>query len=137
MTTETNKEVVRRFYQAVDQGNTGQVETLFALDWENVDPSLPPMRGHEGATALISMFTASFPDFTSQIELMAAEADRVAVRASHTGTHQGAFLGVPATGKRVTVTATGIFTVKDGKLIRNRVVFDAFGLLQQLGMIPQ
>jgi steroid delta-isomerase-like uncharacterized protein len=137
MTTEMNKELVRRFYQAVDQGDTTQVEALFSPEWENVDPALPPLRGLDGARTLISMFTASFPDFTSKIELMAAEADRVAVRATHTGTHQGVFLGIPPTGKPVNVSATGIYTVKDGKLIENRVVFDAFGLLQQLGVAPQ
>jgi steroid delta-isomerase-like uncharacterized protein len=83
------------------------------------------------------MFTASFPDFTSQIELVAAEGDRVAVRASHTGTHQAPFMGIPATGKHVQVTATGIYTCRDGKLVQNRVIFDAFGLLQQLGVVPQ
>lgn len=136
MATETNKDVVRRFYQAVDRGDAGAVEALFSPDWENVDPALPPMRGLDGARALIGMFSAAFPDFTSTIDLIAAEGDRVAVRASHTGTHRGAFMGIPATGKRAAVTATGIFTIKDGKLIQNRVVFDAFGLLQQLGVVP-
>lgn len=136
MSTEMNKEVVRRFYQAVDRGDVSVVEMLFSPEWENVDPSLPPMRGLDGARVLVGMFTTSFPDFTSTIEMMAAEDDRVAVRASHTGTHQGPFMGIPATGKRVTVTASGIFAIKDGKLIQNRVVFDAFGLLQQLGVVP-
>jgi steroid delta-isomerase-like uncharacterized protein len=137
MTTETNKELIRRFYQAVDQGDTSQVEALFSPEWENVDPALPPMRGLDGARTLIGMFTASFPDFTSKIELMAAEADQVAIRATHTGTHEGVFLGIPPTSKSVNVSATGIYTIKDGKLIQNRVVFDAFGLLQQLGVAPQ
>lgn len=136
MTTTTNKTIVQRFYAAVDQGDVSTVGELFAPEWVNVDPSLPPLQGLEGARALVSMFTASFPDFTSRIELMAAEGDRVAVRAVHTGTHSGPFLGVPATGRKVTVTATGIFTCKDGKLVENRVVFDAYGLLQQLGVAP-
>jgi steroid delta-isomerase-like uncharacterized protein len=135
MTTETNKEIVRRFYQAVDHGDTGAVESLFSPEWVNVDPALPPMQGLNGARALIGMFIAAFPDFTSTIELIVAEGDRVAVRASHAGTHRGVFMGITATGNQVTVTATGIFTIKDGKLIQNRVVFDAFGLLQQLGVV--
>ncbi len=136
MTSDMNKLLVQRFYQAVDEGDTSRIEELFAPEWVNIDPALPPMQGLDGARALVGMFTTSFPDFTSRIELMAAEADRVAVRASHTGTHQGEFMGIPATGKRITVTATGIFTCKDGKLVENRVVFDAFGLLQQLGVVP-
>jgi steroid delta-isomerase-like uncharacterized protein len=133
---QTNKELVRRFYQAVDAGDTSVVGQLFAPEWQNIDPSLPPLSGLDGARALVAMFTAGFPDFSSRIELMAAEEDRVAVRAVHTGSHQGPFLGIPATGRRVTVTATGLFTCKGGRLIANRVVFDAFGLLQQLGVVP-
>lgn len=136
MTTESNKALVKRFYQAVDQGDTNVVAELFAPTWENVDPALPPMQGLEGARSLVGMFTAGFPDFTSTIELMAAEGDRVAVRTIHTGVHRGPFLGIPATGKAVTVSATGIFTCQAGKLVRNQVVFDAFGLLQQLGVAP-
>jgi steroid delta-isomerase-like uncharacterized protein len=135
-TTETNKALVRRFYQAVDQGDTSVVETLFSTEWVNVDPSMPPMSGWEGAHALIHMLKTGFPDFTSQIELIAAEGNRVAVHTSHAGTHRGTFLGIMATGKHVAIKATGIFTVKDSKLIENRVVFDAFGLLQQLGVAP-
>lgn len=137
MSPQTNTQIVHRFYQAVDGGDVNAAEALFSPEWENVDPALPPMRGLDGARALIGMFTAGFPDFTSTIDLIATEGDRVAVRATHSGTHQGPFLGLPPTGKRVTVTATGIFTLKDGKLVENRVVFDAFGLLQQLGAIPQ
>lgn len=136
MSMDANKELVRRFYVAVDAGDTAAVEVLFAPEWQNVDPSLPPLRGLDGARALVEMFTASFPDFTSRLELIAAEDERVAVRASHTGTHRGAFMGIPPTGRQVTVTATGIFRCHDGKLVENRVVFDAFGLLQQLGVIP-
>lgn len=136
MSTDANKELVRRFYAAVDAGDTTAVEALFDPTWQNVDPSLPPMQGLDGARALVGMFTASFPDFTSRIELITAEDERVAVRASHTGTHQGDFMGVPPTGRQVTVSATGIFRCQDGKLVENRVVFDAFGLLQQLGVIP-
>lgn len=136
MTIETNKALVQRFYQAVDQGDTDSVESIFVPEWVNVDPSMPPMQGLDGARALIRILKTGFPDFTSKIDLIAAEGDRVAVRASHTGTHQGPFLGIPATGKRAVITATGIFTLKEGKLVENRVVFDAFGLLQQLGVAP-
>lgn len=135
-TIENNKAVVRRFYQAVDAGETGSVETIFAPEWVNVDPAMPPLSGLDGARQLITMLKSGFPDFPSQIELMAAEGDRVAVRCAHRGTHQGDFLGVPATGKPVSITATGIYTVKDGKLVQNQVIFDAFGMLQQLGVVP-
>lgn len=136
MSTETNKALVKRFYEAVDAGDVSVVQELFAPEWVNVDPALPPLSGLEGAAMLIGMFTASFPDFTSRLDIMVAEDGRVAVHAVHTGTHQGDFMGMPPTGKHFTVTANGIYTCRDGKIVENRVVFDALGLLQQLGAIP-
>jgi steroid delta-isomerase-like uncharacterized protein len=136
MSTETNKALVRRFYEAVDAGDVSVVPELFAPEWVNVDPALPPLSGLEGAAMLIGMFTVSFPDFTSRLDMVVAEDERVAVHAVHSGTHQGDFMGIPPTGKRVTVTANGIYTCRDGKIVENRVVFDALGLLQQLGAIP-
>ena len=135
-TREANIATVQRLYQAMDQGDTSVVETYFAPEWVNVDPILPPLSGLEGARTLASLFHNSFPDFDSRIQLVAAEGDRVAVHATHTGTHQNTFMGIPATGKTITVTSTGIFTFKNGKLIENRVIFNAYGLLQQLGVAP-
>ncbi len=135
-TSEKNKAVVQRLFQAMDQGDTTVVETLFAPQWVNVDAALPPMRGLDGARTLVALFKKSFPDFTSRVELIAAEGEQVAVHAVHTGTHKGEFLGIPATGKSISVSSTGIFTVRDGKLIENRVIFNAYGLLQQLGVAP-
>jgi steroid delta-isomerase-like uncharacterized protein len=137
MSTEENKRIVEQFYQAVDQGDLSVVDALFAPNWVNVDPALPPMHGLEGARALTSMFTKAFPDFTSTIEALIAEGDRVAVRAKHSGTHRGPFMGIAATNKRATVTATGIFRFENGKMVENRVVFDAFSMLQQLGVLQQ
>lgn len=136
MSKDTNKALVKRFYEAVDAGDVSVVQELFAPEWINVDPALPPLSGLEGAARLISMFTASFPDFTSRLDILVAEDGRVAVHAVHTGTHQGDFMGIPPTGRRVTVTANGIYTCRDGKIVENRVVFDALGLLQQLGAMP-
>lgn len=105
---------------SVSEHTSATVPELFDLEWQNVNPSLPPLRGLEGARTLVGMLKAGCPDFTSRIDLIAAEDERVAVRASHSGIHQGAFLGIPPTGKQVTITATGIFTCKHGKLVENR-----------------
>ncbi len=52
------------------------------------------------------------------------------------GKNTGAFMDMPATGKSVNVTGTGIFRVANGKLTDNWVNFDALGLMQQLGLVP-
>jgi predicted ester cyclase len=60
-----------------------------------------------------------------------------AARLTHTATHLGPFMGIPPTGRAATITATGIFRIQDGRLIENHVIFDALGLLRQLGVVPE
>ena len=70
------------------------------------------------------------------VEDSVGEGDRVAMRFAISGTHTGTFMGIPATGKPIHVTASGIFRVVDGKATDNWVNFDALGLLQQIGAVP-
>lgn len=136
MNTEHNKAVVRRFYEALDANNAEALAELVTADWENVDPALPPLRGPEGARALVASLKTAFPDYATTINHLMAEGDRVASYMTHTGTHAGPFNGLPATGKQATITASAIFTLRDGKISQNKVIFDAVGLLRQLGVIP-
>ena len=52
------------------------------------------------------------------------------------GTHQGEFLGIPGTGRPVTIQAVESYRLAGGKLAEQWVVMDGLGLLQQLGAIP-
>ena len=135
MTTESNKSVVRNLLTAFEKGDTENVGKYFAANWVNHDPSLPPLEGLEGAKQLISLWSA-FSNRKVTVEDSVAEGDRVAMRFAIDGTHTGAFMGIAPTGKKIHVTASGIFRVVDGKATDNWVNFDAMGLLQQLGAAP-
>ena len=52
------------------------------------------------------------------------------------GTHRGEFLGIPGSGRRVTIQAVESYRLDGGKLAEQWVVMDALGLLQQLGAVP-
>ena len=136
MSTEQNKELVRRMFDRILRGDTQDVAEIFAPDWVNVDTALPPMKGIDGARMLLTLFSSAFPGSRVEFIQMIGEGDKVAAHFSFSGTHKGAFLNVPPTGKSFSVTGTGIFRVKDGKLVENRVVFDALALMQQLGVAP-
>jgi steroid delta-isomerase-like uncharacterized protein len=137
MSTEGNKAVARRFLEDIlNHGNLAAIPDVIAPDWVNNDQSLPPMRGHEGARQLVMIFRTGLPDFHLAIEDLVAEDDKVAFHCVATGTHTGELLGVPATGKTVRVTVTGILHLANGKLVENRVNFDALGLMQQIGVVP-
>jgi len=62
--------------------------------------------------------------------------DGVAVRFTLRGTHTGDFMGMPPTGRAITVQAIVLLTVADGRVTHLRAIFDRFGLMQQLGVIP-
>ena len=67
---------------------------------------------------------------------MIAEADKVAARFTMRGTHQGTFLGVAPTGKKIEVKAMNFYRLSDGQIIEEHGLPDLLGLLQQVGAVP-
>ena len=77
-------------------------------------------------------YRAAFPDLITSVEDVIAEGDRVVVRGTDRGTHQGEFMGHPATGRLVTTTWIEIFRMKSGKAVEGWVESDTKGLTEQL-----
>ena len=136
MSIEQNKAQVRRMLEMIATGNTAGIAEVVAPSWVNVDPALPPMQGIEGAKQLVTLLSNAFPNVQLNLDIVVAEGDKVATHFSFSGTQKGQFLTVPPTGKSVSVSGTGVFHIKDGKIVENRVVFDALGMMQQLGIAP-
>lgn len=136
MPLEDEKAVVRRAVEAFNQRNLQQLEEFFAPDY--VEHPLPPGQspGLEGVRQRWSMFAAAFPDARITIEDLVAEGDKVAVRFTFDGTHQGELMGVPPVGKRVAVMGSDINRIKGGKIAERWGEFDMLSMLQQLGAIP-
>ncbi len=79
---------------------------------------------------------AGFPDGKWILDDAVAEGDKVAVRYTFRGTHQGELLGIPPTGKQVTMTGINIYRIVNGQFAEIWESYDKFGLLQQLGVLP-
>jgi steroid delta-isomerase-like uncharacterized protein len=90
----------------------------------------------EGHKQFASMFYAAFPDLRHVIEDTVAEGDKAVVSFTLEGTHKGDFMGIPATGKKVRVSAIVIFQIADGKVTQVFGIFDQAGMMQQLGAVP-
>jgi predicted ester cyclase len=137
MSTEDNKASVRKAYQAVNQQNLSSFIDEF-IDPNQVDHSAPPglPGGIEGARQFAGMFLTAFPDLHFMVEDMIAEGDKVVARITMSGTQQGAFMGIPPTGKHVTWTTIDINRVAGGKSVEHWMEMDALGLMQQLGVVP-
>ena len=138
MSTEENKANVRRVYgEAINQGKMAVVDELVSPDYVEHDPGFPqPVRGPEGLKQYFMVFRTAFPDIHITIEDMIAEGDMVAVRHTARGTNQGDLMGMPPTGKQVTVTGIVIHRIADGKFVESWVNVDNLGLMQQLGVVP-
>jgi steroid delta-isomerase-like uncharacterized protein len=134
--SQHNAEVLERALNSFS-APASAVADNFTRDWVNHDPSLPPMKGLAGAEQLLGLFRTALTNLKVQIEDSIETGDKVAARVRMTGTHTGPLMGVPATGKPISILGTGIFRVADGKLAENWVNLDALSLMQQIGAVPE
>ena len=129
---------MRRAYDLINAGDIDGFGELLADDFVEHEetPGLEPTR--EGVKAFFRMYVAAFPDLQFDTEDMIASGDKVVTRARATGTHQGEFLGIPATGKSIDVQLIDIVRFGDDGLGHEHWgVFDAMAMMQQLGVIPE
>lgn len=134
--SETNKTLVRRFYDEVLNDRRVDVITELAVpDYTEHDP-LPGQRdGRVGLTDRVTMLLEGLaPTFT--IEDVIAEGDRVVVRWTNQATHVGTFLGIPPTGRSCGVAGIDIYRVAEDRLAEHWHVVDQLSMLQQLGLLP-
>jgi len=136
-TTENNKAVITRFIEEViNQNRMDRADDLVVEDFVELDPLPGQRQGREGLKEVLGMMQAAFPDIHWVIDEMVAEGDRVVTRFTWTGTHRSAFLGVRATGRRVTVKGVVMDQLVDGKMNESRILMDSLGMMQQLGVVP-
>jgi steroid delta-isomerase-like uncharacterized protein len=133
--SEENKVLARRFLRMFELGDPGMADEIVAADYYNHDAPDPNI-GSEGVKTAVSMFNNALPDAQVKIAFQIAEGDKVATRYTWSGTHQGEYFGIPATGKRVKWTVTTTFRIADGKIREAWLNYDRLGVMQQLGVIP-
>jgi predicted ester cyclase len=139
MSGADNKAIVLRLIKEVlSDGNMAVVDEIIDPNFGlHLPGSQEPLRGTEGLKRAAEGFRSGFPDRRMLVEDIICEGDKVAVRVTQQGTHQGIFQGIIPTGKQVNVTAIAIFRVADGKIAEEWLSSDRLGLLQQIGAFPQ
>jgi steroid delta-isomerase-like uncharacterized protein len=136
MSTEQNKAHTRQFFAAFDKGDLDGAAAVFAADAVVHNVGAPDPLNLAGFKQLGAVFLAAFPDGKHTIEAMIGEGEKVVTRATYRGTHTGDLMGIPPTGKSVTVTAMTIDHFTEGKIIESWRLFDQMGMMQQLVVIP-
>lgn len=137
-TREQNEELARRMIEEVwSRGDLDVLDEIAAEDYEAYDPVLPDIvEGREAFKETVAMFRGPIPDLEKRIEAVYVDDDTVVVHYRATGTQEGELMGIPPTGAEAEVQGVFIYEIADGQLVSGTDIWDAFGLLQQLGAIP-
>ncbi len=132
---DQNKAISRRWREEFDKGNWGIIEELASPEFVMHMPGDAPMN-RDGALQMLQMFYGAFPDLHHIFEDCVAEGEKVALRLKFEGTHTAEFQGIAPTGKPVSISASVVDRIVDGKIVEHWSVMDTMGLMQQLGVIP-
>ena len=127
LSAQENKALVRREQEELWNytGDLDAAEELFAAEQA------------EAVKQEAADFRQGFPDVVSTIEDIIAEGDKVVAHWRSRATHQGNYMDIAPTGNRVEFTGSSIYRIEEGKIAQEWIVEDQFGLMQQIGAIPE
>ena len=133
------KAIAQGMFDAIAAGNDidAAIDTYMAEDF--VEHEAVPGMGSTRDTPrqMFTMMHAAFPDFAVEVHEMLQDGDKVVARITMGGTHQGEFMGVPASGNRVGVDAIDILQFRGDKCIAHWGVMDMAGMMEQMGAAPR
>jgi predicted ester cyclase len=139
MSTEANKDLIRRYIQAVDDNHTSDwsiLDEYIAEDFVAHNPLLPAVGlDREGMKQGSEIFRVATPG-RHKITLQVAEGDLVVSHMVGQGVHEGELMGIPATNREVETEGIAIHRVRDGKIVEYWSVSDVARVLQQVGALP-
>jgi len=138
--SEENKALADRFHMDVFQeGNLDAADEILSADfaWHGGMGPGEDQRGPEATKQVASAVIGAFPDRRITHEDIIAEGDKVLIRWMLRGTQQRELMGIPQTGRSVTVTGFDLFRIEGGKITEMWQEADELGMLQQLGVIEK
>jgi steroid delta-isomerase-like uncharacterized protein len=129
--------VVRRNTEDVQgKGDYNLFEQLFAQDFVDHTPQPGGTPDRQGALRLYKTLRSAFPDFHAVIHWQVADGDLVTTYKTYHGTHEGSFLGVAATGKKISFETVDAMRVRNGQIVEHWGVANLYKLMEQLGAVP-
>jgi predicted ester cyclase len=139
MSSDANKELIRRYVQAIDENDSDDWSILDEYIAEDFVAHNPPLPGvsldRDGMKQAAEIFRQATPG-RHEIPLQIAEGDLVASYIVGRGVHAGELLGISATNKPVETAGVAIHRVRDGKIVEYWSVTDVARVLMQVGALP-
>lgn len=137
MTTPDNlKAIARRWILGIwDQADFQLIDELASDQYSYDAPGQGPM-GSKAFRDFVTAVRTAFPDLQNSIDSQVAEGDIVVTRGTTRGTHQGAFAGLPPTGRSIAVPWVIFTSFANGRIVGDSEIYDVLGMMTQLGAIP-
>jgi predicted ester cyclase len=139
MSTKDLRALEHRFFEDINKGKAAGmaiIDEKYATDLLFHMGTGVDVRGLNGFKQIYSATHDAFPDNHTTLDDMVVEGDKAVVRYTTTGTHKGAFMGIPPTNKKVTFSTIEIDRFAGGKVVEAWERYDTLSIMQQLGVIP-
>ncbi len=133
---QKNKEIAKNGYAQMAAKNMDAFIKLLTPNFVDHNPEPGQKPGVEGVREAFDHMFAAFPDMTIQVDQLVAEGDLVTAKVTMTGTQDGPFHGMPASGKQFRIEGFDMLRLVDGKVSERWGVFDNLSMMMQLGAIP-
>jgi steroid delta-isomerase-like uncharacterized protein len=136
----SNKTTFRNFNDAVNSGDieliSNMIDEVFEPDVQIRTPLPVEATGAQALKQVWAILLRAYPDLHITVEDLIAEGDKLVCRNVVTGTHQGEYMGIPATGKSVTYNEIFILRFEGGRIAETWGVVDVLSQMKQLGAVP-
>jgi steroid delta-isomerase-like uncharacterized protein len=117
MNVETNKSLVRRFYNEVwNTWDELAAKEILSSDIDFRGSIGQHKQGHDGFIEYMKVIRSIFPDFYNQIDDLIAEGNKVVARLTYSGMHKGPIFGIEATERRISYGGVAIFEIADTRI---------------------
>ena len=137
MSSESRQLVRRLFNELWNKGALDQADEILAAGYVTHDPATPDFgEGPEAEKQIVTLYRSGFPDLQLTIDHMIDVGNFVTARFTARGTHQGEFWGIAPTNRLIRIEGTVVVRFSRGRIAERWVMWDALGLMQQLGVIP-
>lgn len=132
---DVNAAVIRQFVdEVINHGDDSAMQELVHPDYVYRAPD-QELCGWDGLDALFAGYRSGLPDLNVSINDLVASGDKVVISITLNGTHTGDLMGIPATGKSLSVHGMVLSRLEDGKIIEEWEILDMLGMFQQLGVV--
>jgi steroid delta-isomerase-like uncharacterized protein len=126
----------RWFSEVMNEGNEDVIDELCAENFVDHDPLPGTGPDRQGIHDFVKLIRSAFPDLETTVDEMIVEGDRIAVRSTFRGTHEGDFMGIAATGKKVEVSNYDFVRFENDQAAEHWGTIDSAALMEQLGAVP-